>query len=206
MIRPRVGRWLGYAWLAFAGLNLVDLAVRGNDRAALLLAAALLAVSALVYVTALRPRVVADDAGVRIANPLRDITLSWDAVASVEATDSVVVRTSGGSGYRCWVVHAPSRQRTRRLGGGASVRPPRPTGSGRPGGWQGRGQGSPPGAGSRLPRSTRADEVATQLDEMARSSRSSAKDGGGESVRWSRPALAVLGAGALVVLASLLVP
>ena len=47
-------------------------------------AAALLLVTAVAYVAALRPRVIADPGGIVVRNPLRDHRLPWPAVQRVD--------------------------------------------------------------------------------------------------------------------------
>ena len=61
-----------WIWLLFAVGNLIDLAVQGRDHLSLVAAFILLFVTGIVYITALRPRIVADDDGLTIANPVRD--------------------------------------------------------------------------------------------------------------------------------------
>src|ERR1700733_4025573 len=76
--------WL---WVLFAVGNLVDLAVQGRDHLAVVAAFILLFVTGIVYATAQRPRVVADDDGLMIANPIRDHRVGWAAVAGADPTD-----------------------------------------------------------------------------------------------------------------------
>jgi len=52
--------WL---WLLFAVGNLIDLAIQGRDHASLVAAFTLFVVTGVVYVTAWRPRIVADPEG-----------------------------------------------------------------------------------------------------------------------------------------------
>lgn len=202
VFRPTVGRWLGYAWLVFVALNLADLAWRGDSRQAWVIGAVLLLATALVYVAALRPRIVADSSGLRIINPLREVAVPWGAVTEVDAMDSVRVHTGDGRAYRCWAVHAPNRQRRR-----AYNRRRRGAVGGSP-------AGNPRGASS-APRAdvtataagrTRAEYVAEQLAEMAREGRHDAPAGRTESVVWSPWALGALGVGVVLVLAAALVP
>ena len=59
-------------WLLFAVGNWVDLAVQGRDHLSVVAAAVLLLATGAAYVTAQRPRIIADEAGVTVRNPLRD--------------------------------------------------------------------------------------------------------------------------------------
>src|SRR5262249_47246663 len=63
---------LSWAWLVVAVIALIDLAVQGRDHPAAVTALAIVAISAVVYGCAWRPRIVADSSGITVANPLRD--------------------------------------------------------------------------------------------------------------------------------------
>lgn len=111
-----------WVWAAFAVANLIDLAVQGRDRVSLVAAAILLLVTGVVYATAWRPRIVADSAGLRIVNPLRDHRIGWASVARVDTTDLLRVRcewprdeadADGKDGQRviyAWAVHSARRR------------------------------------------------------------------------------------------------
>lgn len=101
--------WL---WMAFAAANLVDLAVRGRDVSAVIAGGSLLLGAGVAYVIGLRPRVVADDDGVRLHNPLRDIRLPWSAVDKIEKTDSIEI-SSGDRTFRAYALQASPRARAR---------------------------------------------------------------------------------------------
>ena len=58
--------WL---WVLFAVANLIDLAIQGRDHVSLVAAFVLLFVTGIVYVTAQRPRMVADADGLTISQP-----------------------------------------------------------------------------------------------------------------------------------------
>jgi len=74
-------------WLLFAVGNWIDLAVQGRDHASAVAAAILLLATGAAYVTAQRPRLIADKAGVTIRNPLRDYRIGWAGVAKVDLAD-----------------------------------------------------------------------------------------------------------------------
>jgi hypothetical protein len=102
--------WL---WGLFALGNLIDLAVQGRDHLSLVAAFVLLLVTGIVYTAAQRPRIVADDDGLTVANPLRDHRISWAAVQAVDATDLVRVRCGWPDGERtiyAWAVHSSRRR------------------------------------------------------------------------------------------------
>ena len=81
-----------WIWAVFALANLVDLAVQGRDRFSLLVAIGLLLLTGLMYAGAWLPRIVTDDDGLKISNPLREHRIGWAAVSLVEATELVRVR------------------------------------------------------------------------------------------------------------------
>ncbi|HEY6497526.1 MAG TPA: PH domain-containing protein [Trebonia sp.] len=128
-----------WVWLLFAVGNLIDLAVQGRDHLSLVAAFILLFVTGIVYVTALRPRMVADDDGLTIANPVRDHHVGWAAVAGADPTDLLRVRcewpdgdVTGSRAIYSWAVHSSrrrqiaaemraQRQAQRGSGGGAGI-------------------------------------------------------------------------------------
>ena len=129
--------WL---WVLFAVANLIDLAIQGRDHVSLVAAFVLLFVTGIVYVTAQRPRIVADADGLTISNPVREHRVGWAAVAGADPTDLLRVRCEWSEGDKTvrraiysWAVHSslrrqvaaelrahrPSRQRSRGGLGGA---------------------------------------------------------------------------------------
>ena len=112
-----------WVWLAFAVANLIDIAVQGRDRLSLEAAAALVLVTGIMYVGALRPRVIATARGIVVRNPLRDHRVPWTSVSSVDVRDLLRVhcawpepgsesRPNKGQGQQA--VHRPENvQRTR---------------------------------------------------------------------------------------------
>jgi Bacterial PH domain len=106
--------WL---WVLFALGNLIDLAVQGRDHTALVAALALLLVTGVVYVTALRPRLVADDAGLTVANPVRQHLIGWAAFDRADQADLLRIRCEWPAGGQqrtravtAWGVHSPRRR------------------------------------------------------------------------------------------------
>jgi Bacterial PH domain len=123
VFRSPVAAVVWWVWLLFAVANLVDLAVQGRDHLSLVAAGTLLVVTGVVYVTALRPKLVADDDGLTIVNPLRDHRVGWAAVAGYDTTDLLRVRCAwptalgpgeaGGESRRAiyaWAVHSSRRR------------------------------------------------------------------------------------------------
>ncbi len=109
-------------WLLFAVANWVDLAVQGRDHASAVAAAILLLATGAAYVTAQRPRVIADETGVTVRNPLRDHRIGWASVTKVDLADLLRVHTewrdpagaSGGKEHRkvisAWAIHYSRRR------------------------------------------------------------------------------------------------
>jgi Bacterial PH domain len=74
-------------WLLFAAGNWIDLSVQGRDHLSVVAAATLLLATGVGYVAAQRPRIIADDAGVTVRNPLRDHRIGWAGVVKVDLVD-----------------------------------------------------------------------------------------------------------------------
>jgi Bacterial PH domain len=76
-----------WIWLLFAVANLVDLAVQGRDHTSLVAGAILVLATGVAYVTAFRPKVIADEAGLTVRNPLRDYRIGWANVTKIDLAD-----------------------------------------------------------------------------------------------------------------------
>jgi Bacterial PH domain len=122
---------LSWAWLLVAVIALIDLAVQGRDHAAVLTALAIIAISAVVYGCAWRPRIVADSSGISVVNPLRDHQVPWAAVSNVDVVNAVRVHTTPAPGAASgkiiysWAVQSSpsSARRAARRAGLAGQRP-----------------------------------------------------------------------------------
>jgi len=107
-------------WLLFAVANWVDLAVQDRDHTSVVAAAVLLAVTGVAYVAAQRPRIIADDAGVTVKNPLRDHRIGWAGVSKVDLADLLRVHCDRDPGapsgkkntkvINSWAVHYSRRR------------------------------------------------------------------------------------------------
>ena len=82
--------------LLFVVGNWIDLAVQGRDHLSVVAAASLLLGAGVAYVTAQRPRIIADDAGMTIRNPLRDHRIGWAGVAEIDVVDLLRVHCAWG--------------------------------------------------------------------------------------------------------------
>ena len=128
-----------WVWLLFAVGNLIDLAIQGRDHLSLVAAFILLFVTGIVYITTLRPRLIADEDGLTIANPVRDHRVSWATVAGADPTDLLRVRCEWPEGtgtarraIYSWAVHSSRRRQV-----AAEMRARRQSRSGSQGGFGG---------------------------------------------------------------------
>jgi hypothetical protein len=88
---------LWWVWVAFAAANLADFAIQGAPvRLAAVVSAILAAVTGLAYALALRPRVIAEPAGLMIVNPFRDHRVPWAAIQAVDVGEWVQVHYAPG--------------------------------------------------------------------------------------------------------------
>jgi hypothetical protein len=107
-------------WLLFAAANWVDLAVQGRDHISAVAAALLLLATGFAYVAAQRPRIIADDAGITVRNPLRDHRIGWAGVTEVDLVDLLRVHCDWAAGspgdkkhtkvISSWAVHYSRRR------------------------------------------------------------------------------------------------
>jgi len=187
-----------WVWVAFALANLIDLAVQGRDHFAAEVAAVLILITGVAYVTAFRPRVLADDSGITIRNPLRDHHVPWGCVQDVGLRDSLEVRCTPQDGEQrgktlyAWAVHSSRRGRVK-----AEARARRSAKSSR----------QPPPSYARLPAEAQAaltrtdsENIAKTLGERASRARAAGAAGGRRTARWDLPAIAALVLPALLLL------
>jgi hypothetical protein len=106
-----------WVWLLFAAANLIDLAVQGRDHLSLVAAAILVLATGVAYVTAQRPRVIADSTRLAVVNPLRDHHVGWAEVTKVDLADLLRVHCQAQPGQDrdkiiyCWAVHYSRRRK-----------------------------------------------------------------------------------------------
>jgi hypothetical protein len=192
----------GWVWMVAAALNLADVAFRGRDLAAVIAAAVLLTGCGIAYVFGLRPAIVADETGVRLRNPLRDVRIPWPALRRVEAAETLrfhCVAEGGPWTAKAWVLQTSPRARARmerRAEKAAKAE-----------------SGVPDPIAEQLKGRTPARFAAEQLTELA------VAHGGGEraaeattgegterpSVTWSTPAIAAVALPGVVLVALILV-
>ncbi len=110
-------------WLLFAVANWIDLAIQGRDHLSVVAAGILLLVTGIAYDLAQRPRIIADNDGITVRNPLMDHRIAWAAVSKVDLVDMLRVHCavsgqggapSGGKKHgkviSSWAVHYSHRR------------------------------------------------------------------------------------------------
>ncbi|MEU8385808.1 PH domain-containing protein, partial [Streptosporangium sp. NPDC048865] len=169
VFRSTLATVVGWVWMAFAAFNAVDLVVRYSGRSSMVAAAVLGVLTAVVFVTCLRPAVVLSEEGVHVRNPLRNAFVPWSRVDEVTVSHSITI-TSGDENVRCWVPQASARERA------AAVRRGRPAtapvrGRSRTEPVRSKGEQA---AAEALAGRTHADWVAEQITERAETVRRAA--------------------------------
>ena len=207
MFRSPIATVIWWVWVLFAVGNLIDLAVQGRDHLSVIAACTLLVITGIVYATAQRPRIIADDDGLTIVNPLRDTRVGWPAVVGFDSTELLRVRClwtaedgteSDMKAFYAWAAHSSRRRRLaeemraqrRSRGGGAK-------------GVRFGGFGAPPvdDAPPPAPLGLDVDIVVATLAERAESVRSDAVAVRAEPPvsSWYWPAIAAIVAPALLL-------
>ena len=104
---------LWWVWIVFAVANIADFAIQGAPvRFAIMVSAVLAAVTGLAYTLALRPRVIADQAGLTIVNPFRDHHVPWTAIQAVDTGEWVRVHCASNV-ISCWALYISARTKRR---------------------------------------------------------------------------------------------
>jgi hypothetical protein len=182
-------RFWSWAWFALALALILDVVRRGSiESSGRVAIAVLLFISSIVWVSGLRPTVLADDERITLRNPFRDVLVPWHAVTDIDATDMLRVHV-GERSHGSWAIQVPNRLRHR------AVKTPE-------GVLGERGQAPSPDVLSEVVGRTHADFVAAQLRERwaARRSAALAAPAGSAAVTsWSPMAIAAVG-GTLVFL------
>ena len=153
-----------------------------------------------MYAVALRPRVITDEHGITVQNPLRDHWVPWGSVTSVVVGESVQVRCASGpdSGrekvVHSWALYAPRRARVKKDFPGRRQFRFTPT--------------AQPPSYAKLPKDAQellkqspADQIAAELELQARMARERGAPGGERVGSWPWNALAamLIPAAALVI-------
>ncbi len=199
---------LWWAWVVVAVAILADVAVQGRDHSAAVVAVLVVAVTGVAYGCALRPRIVADSAGITVANPLRDHHVPWGAVAKVDSVHALRVHCAAAPGQRRGkVIHSWAVQSSPRAARRQEFRARRAMQ--RVGGAAGYGQ-YPAQAREALQRAP-ADFAAQQLNERAQRAHGGGTpavpgaEQGRPEVRWAWAAIAAMVVPVLVLVVVTLV-
>jgi len=107
-----------WAWVVFAVILVLQSLISDHDYLSVELAAGVAAVTAVVYATALRPKVISDDDGLRVFNPVQDHRIGWGGLSSVYPGDSVELSCARPAPREarkiyCWAVYSGRRSRVR---------------------------------------------------------------------------------------------
>ncbi|GAT66573.1 membrane protein [Planomonospora sphaerica] len=189
VFRSKAALVLGWVWVAFAAANAADLVVRYSGPSSLDAGAVLAVLTALVFVTCIRPAVVLTDEGVLVRNPLRDAFVPWPAVHGVAVSHAITI-TSGDAAVRCWTPQTTARERAAAVrrgrsgaeGGGPAAEPARSRGE--------------QAAAEALAGRTHADWAAEQIRRRAEAARPRAGTGGTGAEAGEGSATIESGAGA----------
>jgi Bacterial PH domain len=176
-----------WVWVLFAVANLIDLAVQGRDHLSLVAAAILLLATGVAYVTAQRPRIIADSSGLTVVNPLRDHRIGWARVTKVDLADLLRVHCEAQGRDKIissWAVHysrrrkliaeSRARRQTARATSGRSslgVFGRGGFGGGYGAGRRDPGYGNPPSADAASAPEAEAERIARILNERATAAR-----------------------------------
>lgn len=193
MRTPVVVWWV---WLTFVVINAIDLAIQWHHRTALVYGAVLAVGTGVAYACALRPRTIADEAGITVLNPLRDCVVPWGAIRAVDVGEAVQVHYSLPDGtdkvFPSWALFASSRSqlkadvRARRRDAELAKLSPSYA-------------GLPSEAKDTMGR-TETQLIARQLDERAERAREEGAAAGQPTVTWAWPSVAALAAPCIVLI------
>ena len=107
-----------WTWVGLAALSLGDLIIQGHDYVSMKFALGLLTVTGLVFALTLWPKVIADDSGLVVRNPLRSFAIPWGAVKGIFLADSVEIQCARGQQKKdktvySWALSSARRGRAR---------------------------------------------------------------------------------------------
>ncbi|MFI7441170.1 hypothetical protein [Nonomuraea indica] len=190
---------LGWVWVAFVALNVWDLIARYNGKPSLVALAVLAALTALVYVIALRPVTLFTEDALVGRNPLRTTVLPWAAIDEVTVSHSINVHHGDGQLLRLWTPVSTARERAKAQRRGAAAAAPR----------RGRLRTEPvlskaeQAAQEAFAGKTHADWVGEQITDRAESARRRAQEAAPVRVRWAYDSLAVVAVAVALLVAAI---
>ncbi|MGN9836698.1 hypothetical protein ACTMTI_01115 [Nonomuraea sp. H19] len=198
--RSRAAFVLGWVWLAFVAFNVWDLITKYNGKPSLVALAVLGALTAVVYLVALRPATVFREAALVGRNPLRTAVVPWAAVEDVTVSHAISVHYGDDQVLRLWTPMSSARERATAQRRGM----PRPQ--------RGRLRTEPAmtkaeqAAAEAFAGKTHADWVGEQIRERAESARRRAESAAPAQVSLSYDAIAVVLAAVVLVIVAIVVP
>jgi hypothetical protein len=115
LIPPLVLWWV---WVAFAVVNVADLAIQSPDLFSLKIIIGILLVTGILYAATWRPKIISDAAGLLIRNPFRDYQVPWGALTGVFLGDNVEIRAARPAPQDektvySWALYSPRRSRAK---------------------------------------------------------------------------------------------
>ena len=111
---PPIVLW--WVWVVFALFNVIQVIIPDHDYFSVEFAVGLLAVTGVVYATALRPKVFATPDGIEVQNPVRDHVIRWGALNGVYLGDAVELSCArptprNDQTIYCWALYSRRRSR-----------------------------------------------------------------------------------------------
>lgn len=106
--RPAASRVLAGATFVICGVGLLALVFQDGVPGLLLFGWWILLVALLAWMLFWNPRVEVDDAGVRLVNVFRTITLPWPSIREIDTRWALTLRTAYGT-FSAWAAPAPGR-------------------------------------------------------------------------------------------------
>ena len=198
--RAKTGFVLGWVWLAFVAFNVWDLIAHYNGKPSLVALAVLGALTALVYVIALRPATVFTEAGLVGRNPFRTTFLPWASIDDVTVSHAINVHHGGDDVLRLWTPMSSARERARAQRRGMPKRERRGRFASEPTLSKGEQAAAEAFAGK-----THADWVGDQIRERAESARRRDEEATPARLTWSYDSIAVLLVAVVLVVAAIVI-
>ncbi|MGI5284016.1 hypothetical protein ACQEVF_11845 [Nonomuraea polychroma] len=198
--RSRGAFVLAWVWLAFVAFNVWDLISKYNGKPSLVALAVLGALTAVVYVVALRPATVFKESELVGRNPVRTTYVPWASIEDVSVSHAINVRYGEDQVLRLWTPMASARERAK-----AQRR-------GMPGQQRGRFRTEPTvskgeqAAVEAFAGKTHADWVGDQIRERAESVRHRHEEAAPVRVVWAYDAIAVLVVAVVLVVVAIVIP
>jgi hypothetical protein len=200
VFRAKTAYVLGWVWVAFVALNVWDLTARYNGKPSMVALAVLGALTAVVYLVAIRPATVFTESGLVGRNPLRSTFVPWASVREVTVSHSINVDYGEERVLRLWTPMSSARERAR-----AQRR-------GRPKEQRGRYKTEPTlskgeqAAAEVFTGKTHADWVGEQITERADKAKIRNDQPGEPRTTWAYDSLAAVALAVALLIAAILVP